>query len=232
MSYGGGAIDVTEPVVAPIQMAESRPTLIYNTITDSADAAISADPNSFLESNFHAPVFQRAASISPAITSESGRSWPGTGWCNNSINGLFIRVNTPAAGQLEPMTVSGRFDDTDVVHVLSQVLVLQGQVGGPLLLEDRPDVLSVRLTPTSGGTLTPTQSYSYRVTFVNEAGSESLASLATRSVVASAGGAIESDDLPIAPTGVCRSSSVSFHSGFDGLRVRDAARSSVHGLHR
>ncbi|MGB7347734.1 MAG: hypothetical protein WBD20_26155, partial [Pirellulaceae bacterium] len=188
MSYGGGSIAVTEPVVTPLQMADSRPTLIYNTITDSADAAMSADPNSFLETNFHAPAFQRAG----RFTSDYDRVGPeiaGNTLLDNSINGLFVRVNTPAAGQLEPMTVSGRFDDTDIVHSLSQVLVLQGQPGGPTLMETRPDLLSTTLTPGTAGTLAA-GTYNYRITYVDRDGNESLASLPTVSTTVAANGSI------------------------------------------
>ncbi|MCO8121425.1 tandem-95 repeat protein [Stieleria sp. TO1_6] len=184
IQYGGGSVNPNEPIVTPIQMNESRPTIIHNTIRNSADAAISADPNSFRESNFNAPIFQRA----DRFTSDYDRVGPqifGNTLLGNSINGLFVRVETPAAGQLEPMTVSGRFDDQDIVHVLSQVLVLQGQPGGAVLLEDRPDVLSVALTSNSGGTLDENVSYTYRVTYVNANGSESLASLPTTAVVTS-----------------------------------------------
>ena len=97
------------------------------------------------------------------------------------------------------MTVSGRLDDTDVVHVLSQVLVLQGQPGGPRLLEQRPDVLSVILTPATGGTLLASQEYDYRITNLNADGGESLASLPTASIFAPTGGAVHLDNLPIAP---------------------------------
>ncbi|QEG01722.1 hypothetical protein Mal15_58010 [Stieleria maiorica] len=184
IQYGGGSISSNDPIVTPIQMNESRPTLIYNTIRNSADAAISADPNSFLETNFNAPVYQRAQ----RFTSDYDRVGPeisGNRLINNSINGLFVRVETPAAGELEPMTVSGRFDDQDIVHVLSQVLVLQGQPGGAILLEDRPDVLSVSPTLRADGTLVENVAYDYRITYVTAAGNESLSSLPTASIVTS-----------------------------------------------
>ncbi|NND97650.1 MAG: cell surface protein, partial [Pirellulaceae bacterium] len=197
MSYGGGSVAVNDPVVTPLQMAESRPTIIYSTITNSADAAMSADPNSFLETNFHSPNFQRVESF----TSDYDRVGPeiaGNTLINNSINGLFVRVNTPAAGQLEPMTVSGRFDDTDIVHSLSESLVLQGQPGGPLLLEDRPDVLSLILTPGTAGSLTA-DTYDYRLTFVDQFGNESLASLPSVQTTVAANGSVAINNLPPAP---------------------------------
>jgi len=198
--YGGGSIAATEPIVNPLQMLDARPTILHNTIRFSSDAAISADPNSFAETNFHAPVYQRVA----AFTSDYDRVGPdirGNRLVQNSINGLFVRVRTPAVGEREPMTVSGRFDDFDITHVISEVLVLQGQPGGPKLLESRPDVLGVSLInapnpapPT--GTLTIGQVHDYRVTFVTRDGVESLASLPTGSVTVGANRNIRLTNLP------------------------------------
>ena len=55
ISYGGGKVTVNgvQSVYDPIHMIEARPTVSFNTITHSADAAMSADPNSLLESEFH-----------------------------------------------------------------------------------------------------------------------------------------------------------------------------------
>ncbi|GAA4448800.1 tandem-95 repeat protein [Novipirellula rosea] len=198
ITYGGGSLTPNTPIVTPVAMYESRPTVIYNTITDSAEAAISADPNSFLETNFHAPTYQRVQ----AFTSDYDRVGPdlvGNVLSDNSINGLFVRVRTPAVGQLEPMTVSGRMDDKDIVHVISQVLVLQGEPGGPILLEDKPSVRSVTLSDATGGTLVPNTPYSYRLTYVTEEGNESLASLDTTTRPAGSGGAIVLNNLPAAP---------------------------------
>ena len=208
--YGGGSVTLTAPIVNPIQMLESRPTIIYNHISDSRDAAMSADPNSFLETNFQAPTFQQASldRFGTTFTSDYDRVGPmirGNVLENNSLNGLFVRVVTPAAGEREPMTVSGRFDDSDITHVLSEVLVLQGQPGGPVLLEDRPDVLSVTVasplvsTGAGAGSLSVGDTVDYRVTFVTKEGHESLASLPTLSVVVAASGEVSLDNLPAAP---------------------------------
>lgn len=197
--FGGGSISPNQPAVNALFMAEARPTLIYNTITDNADAAISADPNSFRETNFHSAQFQRVA----AFTSDYNRVGPeitGNTLLRNTTNGLFVRVVTPAAGQLEPMQVAGRFDDHDIVHVLSQVLVLEGQPGGHLLLEEAPDVLNVTFGNASGGSLTPSTFYDYRITYVTAEGRESLASLPTAMKSAPLGGSIVLNNLPVAPS--------------------------------
>ena len=51
---------------------------------------------------------------------------------NDTINGLFVRIRTdPNSNQvLDPLTVSARFSATDIVYVLEENLVIQGQPGG------------------------------------------------------------------------------------------------------
>ncbi len=199
--YGGGAVGPR--AVAPVEMNEARPAIKYSIFRQSADAALSADPNSFEETNFHAPEYQRAASF----TSDYDRVGPdlaGIQFVDNSINGLFIRIDTPTAGQLEPMTVSGRFDDTDITHVLSQQLILQGTPGGPQLQTVRPSVLSVTSVAsvpaaTSAPSTLAAGTYNYRMTFVDIYGSESLSSLATTNVTAAAGNQIRLAGIPSAP---------------------------------
>ncbi len=206
--YGGGSVQLTDPSVTPLQMLEARPTLIYNQISFAREAAVSADPNSFAETNFAAPLYQQAslARFGTTFASDYDRVGPfirGNTLVNNSINGLFVRVLTPAVGQREPQTVSGRFDDLDIVHTLSEVLVLQGEPGGPLLLESRPDVVAVNVTPTPGtnvGTLNSGDTLDYRITFVTTDGFESLSSAATRTVNVTTSRAVTLTNLPAAPS--------------------------------
>jgi len=198
--YGGGAVG--SRVVTPIEMNESRPTVQYSIFRNNADAALSADPNSFEESNFHGPLFQRAA----LFTSDYDRVGPdlrGNQFENNSINGLFVRIDTPSAGQLEPMSVSGRFDDRDITHVVSQQLIVQGTPGGPQLETILPSVLSVTVTaePATTGftsTLAP-GTYNYRLTFVDIDGGETLPSLPSRSATVAAGQQVRLAAIPTAP---------------------------------
>ncbi len=58
ISFGGGQVNVNSvlAVYDPIHLISSRPTITFNTITNSADAAVSADPNSFQESEFQSEV--------------------------------------------------------------------------------------------------------------------------------------------------------------------------------
>jgi hypothetical protein len=130
--YGGGGVNVGSitQVITPIDLRESRTTVSYNSITLGASAAISATPDTFEETNFHAPVFQATP-----FTSDYDRVGPdvqGNRLLGNSFNGLFVRIDTPAADSLRELTVSGRWDDEDVVHVVSQNLVIASSPGGPI----------------------------------------------------------------------------------------------------
>ena len=89
--YGGGAGDGQFDLAAsyaPIHMVEARPTVSFNTITHSADAAMSADPNSF--SRHEVP----GARAIP-FTADYDRVGPdihGNRLVDNTINGLFVRI--------------------------------------------------------------------------------------------------------------------------------------------
>ncbi len=177
--YGGGevVIESIQQIVTPIQMIEARPTVSFNRITQSADAAMSADPNSFAETNFHAPSYQAAPFTSDYV--RVGPDIHANSLTNNSLNGLFIRIATPAGNNLRPMTVSGRWDDTDIVHVVSENLVIQGTPGGPIQNASRaPDISAVLVSPSAGGSL-GSGDYSYRFTFVLADGTETTPSAAT-----------------------------------------------------
>ncbi|MCA9214497.1 MAG: pre-peptidase C-terminal domain-containing protein, partial [Planctomycetales bacterium] len=179
--YGGGEV-VLESVlqaVTPLQMVEARPSLSYNVISNSADAAMSADPNSFEETNFHAPRYQAIP-----FTSDYTRIGPDIHdnvLANNSLNGLFVSIGTAAGQEAKALTVSGRWDDQDIVHIVSENLVVKGTPGGPLhTLAPAPSIINVVSTPQPAGGL-PEGSYNYRVTFIQADGSESSPSGPTAS---------------------------------------------------
>jgi len=146
MRYGGGSVIINSilQVINPIHMTDARPTLSFNTITLSADAAMSANPDSFEESTFHSPQFQTDPFtadykrvgpdihgnrlIDPSRTDTAGNPVE----TSNSINGLFVRIDTPAGGEPELLNVSARIDDTDIVHYVAENLQIAGQIGGAL----------------------------------------------------------------------------------------------------
>ena len=114
ISYGGGEVVVnaeTETFSA-IQIEDTRPTVAFSTVTFSADAAISATPNSFEESNGLAgPVFR------------------GNRLLANSTNGLFLAIETEFGSPLDKLDVSARFASTEVTYVIQENLVLSGGAG-------------------------------------------------------------------------------------------------------
>lgn len=130
--YGGGQVTVNSvpSVYTPIHLIESRPTITFNEIYKSADAAISADPNSFADTKFQGDDF----------TTDYDRVGPdiyGNIVTDNSFNGLHVRINTAAGNILETLDVCARFDDTDIVHIIGENLVINSTPGGPVLSADK-----------------------------------------------------------------------------------------------
>ena len=178
--YGGSSnvlIDSVQQLINPIQMINLRPTVTFNEITFSADAAISASPNSFAEESYQAPLFQQAG----AFTADYDRVGPeihNNQIFNNSINGLFIRSETSPNRPPDQLTVAGRLDDTDIVHYLAENLVIAGQPGGSVDDGFAPDLSFVSGRQLAGGSLQQTTAagqpnYEYRLTFVDRDGFES-----------------------------------------------------------
>ncbi|MEQ8786611.1 MAG: choice-of-anchor L domain-containing protein [Pirellulaceae bacterium] len=198
LRYGGGDVPIgsVRPIVAPISMVEARPTVTFNTITLSADAAMGADPNSFKESNFHTPRDQQAG-LFTADYSRVGPDIHGNWIVGNSINGLYVRIATPAGNLVRTLTVSGHFDDTDIVHVINENLVISGTPGGPIFDEVVPPVTLVVLTASPGGGLTA-GTYNYRITFVDALGNETPASAPTGGRTVNTGDRITLTNLPTA----------------------------------
>lgn len=117
MTYGGGKVVVNsvESVYNPLHMVSSRPNLSFNTITLSADAAISADPNSFDDS---------LGRLGPNLNANL--------FTNNSLNGLLVRIRTQFGNPVDVLTLNGRFHETDIVYVVPEDLYLNGAPGGPI----------------------------------------------------------------------------------------------------
>jgi hypothetical protein len=138
--YGGGQVRVDSEIesFAPIQMENARPTVAFNTIIDSAGAAIAATPNSFNVAD---------GRIGPEIRGNVLSEWrqdrPGV-WNlhQNTTNGLSVKIlNRPGAavepedgtgpgGSLNKLDVTARFKSTDIVYVIQENLVISGGAGG------------------------------------------------------------------------------------------------------
>jgi VCBS repeat-containing protein len=116
LQHGGGGVRVgsLEKIFTPIHLETARPTIAFNTIQRSADAAMSANPNSFDD-----------------MLGRIGPNIHGNTVINNSINGLFIRIETESGKTLDTLDVNARFDDTDIVHVITENLLITGNAGGP-----------------------------------------------------------------------------------------------------
>ena len=183
IQYGGSSavvIDSVQQSVNSIQITEMRPTLTFNRISNGADSAISATPDSFEETLFSDLRYQRKGSFTPDYD-RIGPDIHDNTLVNNSINGLFIKVSTPAGGELKQLTVPGRFNDTDIVHVITENIIVQGNPGGAQLDATVVSSNLISLAPTLGGTFLP-GSYSYKLTFVDKNGYETPPSNATQSI--------------------------------------------------
>lgn len=203
IEFGGGDIiidGVLQPI-NPIELTVSQPTIVHNTITNSRDSAISADPDSFEEITFHEPRYQYGAA---PFTVDYTRIGPDISWntlVDNSTNGLFVRVRTNPGDPIQKLTVPGRFNDTDIVHVIAQNLEIQGTPGGPILDETAPDEALVTLAPTNVANATlAVGSYNYRLVFVDANGFESPGSQQTvTGTVSGLNNALRIQSLPAAP---------------------------------
>ena len=201
MRYGGGQVrvDSRSVVVSPIELAITRATIINNSISRSADAAISATPDTFRETRFDEPFFQQNGAFTPTI-SRVGPEIHGNTIVDNTINGLFVRVSTRTGDALQSITTNTRFDDTDIVHVIAENLLIKGTPGGPAAPSVAPSSLAIGVVATSGGGSIPSGSYVYSLSFASPTG-ESLASENTVAVLLAATGQVRLDQLPIVPTG-------------------------------
>ncbi len=119
ITYGGGPSVGTGDIVSAIEMLNARPAVWFNMLANNLDAAISANPDSFDD---------RLGRIGPDIH--------GNILTNNSLNGLFVQIATttdPVTGDavLDQLEKSARFDDTDIVHIITENLTINGEPGGP-----------------------------------------------------------------------------------------------------
>lgn len=185
ISYGGGSnvlVDANQVTVSPIQIVDMKPTVTFNRITSSADSAMSAAPNSFEEISYQSPRYQGAGQF----TADYDRVGPDirrNSLFNNTLNGIFIRVATEPGQPPIEQTIAARWDDTDIVHILSENLVLAGAAGGAIRDEFVPDIdLVTSAVATNSGDV-GAGTYEYRLTMVDVFGFESLPSDPTDPIV-------------------------------------------------
>lgn len=143
ITYGGGkvTVDSVEETYDPIYVSNARPTISHNTITRSANAAISANPNAFDDDGLfpQIPFDQRrigldvnnnvlsVTTVIPPVTTGGASTIV---IADNSINGLFIRIRSEAGVPLDFVDLPTRWDATDIVYVVSENLQIAGTPGG------------------------------------------------------------------------------------------------------
>ncbi|QDT05605.1 Matrixin [Rubripirellula lacrimiformis] len=198
-SYGGGEVSTVGRTIDPIHLSDSRPELSYNMIVRSSGAAMSADPNAFEVTTFAEPRFQSFSISGDGFSTDYDRVGPsifGNLFDENSTNGIFVRIDTPAGGGLETLRVTARFDDTDIVHVLGENLLIDGNAGGPIQVSRRPSPI-IGLAVASGGALTA-GNYQYSYTFVDQFGFESPGSVVQQINAVAANSQIDLTNIPVA----------------------------------
>ena len=213
IQYGGGpvSVDGRQVDVSPIELAAVRPTIINSEIKNSADAGISATPDSFAVTRFDEYRFQRDGLFTPDFQ-RVGPHVRGNTLTDNTINGLLFRIQTPSGGELEKLRTNARLDDTDIVHVLTENLILQGSAGGLNGAIESPGSLLVRGATTVGGAVDEGE-YTYKLTYVNADGYETSPSAETQVVSVGPGAdAIRLTSLPVIPQSLTE-------QGFTGRRL-------------
>jgi hypothetical protein len=122
LRYGGGAVvvDSLQQNFAPLHLESTRPSLVFNDVTDSAGAPISADPNSFEDT-----------------TGRVGPEIRGNRLVDNSINGIFVRIRTDFGKSIDKLSVPARFRNSDAPYVLTENLLIDGGAGGYIEIDDK-----------------------------------------------------------------------------------------------
>jgi hypothetical protein len=200
IQYGGGQVQVDSDlrVVNPIHIIDARPTVTFNVLTRNADAAISATPDSFAETNFNTVPYQLVGTFTADYT-RVGPKFAGNWIVNNSTNGVRLNIGTAAGQQPRAMTVSGRFDDTDIVYVIPENLELRGVPSGAFRHTTQPAISLVAFSAATGAGALPAGTYRYRVAFTDAAGYEGAISAQSAAVTVGANGRITLNNLPPAP---------------------------------
>ncbi len=200
--FGGGqvVVDGVSQVITPIHMVDSRPSIVNNLITRSADAALAATPNSFKEDDFVDPRSQANGFFIPDYD-RVGPEIHGNRVFNNTINGLFVKTRTGVAEALETLTVTARFDDIDLTHVIGENLVIAGKAGGGIVDTASPPTTVVVLNALAGAGSLTAGTFNYKLVYVDAAGNESLASMPTASATVLANSSIALSNLPTIVSG-------------------------------
>src|ERR1035438_2295755 len=104
-------------------MAEARPCLPCKSISSGAASALSADPNSFLESMYEGNSLTDASQRYTADYDRSGPLMWGNELTANTTNGIYVRTQDQPGGPVHELTVPATFSDSDIVYVISDNLL-------------------------------------------------------------------------------------------------------------
>ncbi|QDT78587.1 Calx-beta domain protein [Gimesia maris] len=125
ISYGGGRVFVNTAFedFAPIQVESARPKIWNSSITHSANVAISADLDSFEDSRF---------TSGPFTLNRHGLEIRNNQITDNSVNGLFVQIDTPLGGEIDKLDLPAIFDD-DITYLINENLHIAGAPAGQLV---------------------------------------------------------------------------------------------------
>ncbi len=121
ITYAGGPVE--SDTFDAIHLIDSRPTISFNTITQSAQAPVSADPNAFQDT------FEDPTRYDHNLD-RLGPNVHGNTIGNNSTNGLQIRIKLEDGVPLQTLSVPARLTATDMVYVITENLLIDGGAGG------------------------------------------------------------------------------------------------------
>ncbi|MBY0585695.1 hypothetical protein K2X85_00875 [bacterium] len=120
--YGGG----TPALRGAIDVRGARPTISNSVFQLNSYSAITADPDSFTESDY-------GRFVNFTVDYDRvGLEVHGNTVVDNSFNGMVINIDTPVADQLERWKSSARFNDSDIVHIIPEDIIVGGNPGGPI----------------------------------------------------------------------------------------------------
>ncbi len=124
LTYGGGGVTINSGTeqVSIVHLLEARPAVWRSTLANNTGPAISATPNSFDD---------RLGRIGPDLHDNN--------LANNGLNGVFLETATPDGQLVNRLDKFARFDDTDIVHIISENLIINGEPGGPFQTTARLD---------------------------------------------------------------------------------------------
>lgn len=137
ITYGGGLVSVNSvsSVFDPIDIIDTQPSITNNTILDSANAAMEADPNAFADVYFQTSTYTANYSrVGPNIQGNVLSEVIKGITQDNSINGMFINIATLASGLTTELTMPAGWDDPSITYVLTENLLIDGMPGGSVMV--------------------------------------------------------------------------------------------------